>query len=641
MNQVTKYIFLILFSWNLFLFGGPTSLKAQSVCTIDDAELRYIGNHIAILEDLQDTFTIQQVADMSFNIIDTASILHLGSSSSSFWLKFTIRNELNQATKLSVDQALINYLKLYKQLKNRLFESVELGEHLPFYHRKYPHPVYIFDLNLNKNQTATYYLKVKSDENNTLPVAVSSEIELEKYLSNKDVFMGWFLGVMMVMFLYNFFVFISVRDKSYLYYVIYLATVCITQLSIQGYTFKYIWPNQTDWVQKATIIFACIATFFAIIFVQSFLKLKKQSPRINSLLGIIGLLFILPFIFVLFNQYHNAYVLLNLLTTVTCLLILFISYYFVYKKVAASHYFALAWTFLLIFAIMFSLRDVGVLPHNFLTFYGVIIGSTIEAILLSFALADQINTFRKESIQAVFEKEIVLKEQNSELERLVDQRTQEINQNMIRIEIQNNEKEILLKEIHHRVKNNLQIITSLLSLQNQNIEEVVLKQIFTSSQMRIKSMAIIHELLYQSNNFSKIDYQDYLQHLSQSLLDSYGQPNQDISLHIDAHAIQFNLETAIPLGLIINEAVTNSLKHGFKDRTEGILKISVELMEKEFYKMTIEDNGIGIPKDFNLEKSKSLGTNLMNKLVRQLEGNVTVESGYSGTALHFLFKQID
>jgi two-component sensor histidine kinase len=290
---------------------------------------------------------------------------------------------------------------------------------------------------------------------------------------------------------------------------------------------------------------------------------------------------------------------------------------------------------------MFSLRDVGVLPHNFLTFDGVIIGSTIEAILLSFALADQINTFRKESIQAVFEKEIVLKEQNSELERLVDQRTQEINQNMIRIEIQNNEKEILLKEIHHRVKNNLQIITSLLSLQNQNIEEVVLKQIFTSSQMRIKSMAIIHELLYQSNNFSKIDYQDYLQHLSQSLLDSYGQPNQDISLHIDAHAIQFNLETAIPLGLIINEAVTNSLKHGFKDRAEGILKISVELMEKELYKMTIEDNGIGIPKDFNLEKSKSLGTNLMNKLVRQLEGNVTVESGYSGTALHFLFKQID
>ena len=154
-------------------------------------------------------------------------------------------------------------------------------------------------------------------------------------------------------------------------------------------------------------------------------------------------------------------------------------------------------------------------------------------------------------------------------------------------------------------------------------------------------MAIIHELLYQSNNFSKIDYQDYLQHLSQSLLDSYGQPNQDISLHIDAHAIQFNLETAIPLGLIINEAVTNSLKHGFKDRAEGILKISVELMEKEFYKMTIEDNGIGIPKDFNLEKSKSLGTNLMNKLVRQLEGNVTVESGYSGTALHFLFKQIE
>jgi two-component sensor histidine kinase len=124
-------------------------------------------------------------------------------------------------------------------------------------------------------------------------------------------------------------------------------------------------------------------------------------------------------------------------------------------------------------------------------------------------------------------------------------------------------------------------------------------------------------------------------------LASYTQPNQDISLHVDAHAIQFNLETAIPLGLIINEAVTNTLKHGFKDKLKGILKISIELSENEFYKMIIEDNGQGVPKDFNFKKSKSLGTKLIKSLISQLEGNVRIESAYPGTALHFVFKQID
>ena len=100
-------------------------------------------------------------------------------------------------------------------------------------------------------------------------------------------------------------------------------------------------------------------------------------------------------------------------------------------------------------------------------------------------------------------------------------------------------------------------------------------------------------------------------------------------------------QNLVSLGLIINEAVTNSLKHGFKDRTEGILKISVELTENEFYKMTIEDNGIGIPKDFSFKKSKSLGTKLIKNLISQLEENVKIESAASGTALHFLFKQID
>ena len=121
---------------------------------------------------------------------------------------------------------------------------------------------------------------------------------------------------------------------------------------------------------------------------------------------------------------------------------------------------------------------------------------------------------------------------------------------------------------------------------------------------------------------------------------SYTQSSQEIALRVDADAIQFNLETAIPLGLIINEAVTNTLKHGFKNKTEGILQITIELSENEFYKMTIEDNGLGFPKDFNFKKSKSLGTKLIKNLISQLEGNVSIERATPGAILNFKFKQI-
>ena len=625
-----------------FLVFYTSLVTAQNTINVKSPEIQYIGKSIAVYEHhSKRDLSINTIDTINFNPqISTSEVLRLGESDSYFWLKFKIKNCTDASLQLSIDQALINFLKLYKKVENNKFISTELGEHLPFDQRNYKHPVYIFDLNLKKGDAATFYLQIKSDESNTLPIAISSKQELQSYLTNKDLFIGCFLGLILVMFLYNLMLYIKIKDTSYVYYILYLITIGLTQLSVQGYTYKYLWPNYPIIAQNNTIYLACFTAVFALFFVQSFLKTKTTNLRFHNAINVLSISFVIPILFLSFGNFYWAFNSMSILAALITLLILFVAYYYVYKGYTPALNFALGWTFLLLFTVCFVLRDIGVLPHNFLTFNGVIIGSSLEAIFLSFALADRINSYRDDLLKTTIEKEEILKRQNAKLEDSVQKRTQEIQLNLTKIEIQNNEKEILLKEIHHRVKNNLQIITSLLSLQNQTIEELRLKQIFTSSQMRIKSMAIIHEILYQSDNFSIINYQKYLNNLIDSLLKSYAGPEQKISSSVKAEGIQFNLETAIPLGLMMNEVITNSIKHGFNGRKSGHITIEITQINLKTYGMSIADDGNGFKIQETKKKKQTLGTKLITKLMRQLNGTVKLETSSSGTTYYCDFETI-
>ncbi|MCH2023345.1 MAG: ATP-binding protein [Saprospiraceae bacterium] len=626
----------------IFLCFCSNAVFAQNVFTVKDQSITYIGNYIGLHDPKIHVNDIEQVKNNTFVYSNSnRDILHLGPSDSYLWLKFSIQNNLsNSDLVLSIDQPAINFVKLFKMDVNGTFSSVELGEHLQFSNRKYDHPVYIFDLNLELGATATYYLQIKSDENNTLPIAVSSKRALNNYLSDKDVFIGSFLGVMVVMFLYNFMIFLFVKDRSYLFYIIYLGFLSLTQLSVQGYTFKYLWPNNLFLVTTGVILFACIATIAGILFAISFLKIKKSiHPKIYYFLYAHISLFVLTFFLGLSSNFYWAYTFLNLFTSSVSLGLLFISYYFLYKGYEPARFFSLAWTCLLVFVILFTLRDTGIIEHSFISFYGVIIGSMIEVIFLSIALADRINHYRNETVVAIKEKEYILAEQNSKLELLVEDRTKTINENYKKIKEQDSEKEVLLKEIHHRVKNNLQIITSLLSLQNQNLNNPELKNIFTSSQYRINSMAIIHEMLYKSNSLSSLKYEEYLVKLMESLLNTFDVDKKNIEFKISAPDIIMNLETAIPLGLIINEIVTNALKYAFKKNQKGCITIEMSELNQDDFLLKIGDNGIGISDDFNPLNSDSLGTKLIRKLTIQLEGALEMNNELEGTNYNITFKK--
>jgi two-component sensor histidine kinase len=203
----------------------------------------------------------------------------------------------------------------------------------------------------------------------------------------------------------------------------------------------------------------------------------------------------------------------------------------------------------------------------------------------------------------------------------------------------NHEKELLLKEIHHRVKNNMQVIASLVSLQVRNIKDVTTVYELEQIRNRITAMAMIHEMLYQSKDLAQINYGKYIKKMVQSLVDSMKDYKAKIHLKLNVRQIHLNVDTAIPLGLIINELVTNSLKYAFPNGDSGCITLKITEGQDQ-YEMHIGDDGVGFPKGFDYDKSTSLGIRLVHNLVEQLDGSLNRTNGV-GTHYAITFKEID
>lgn len=186
------------------------------------------------------------------------------------------------------------------------------------------------------------------------------------------------------------------------------------------------------------------------------------------------------------------------------------------------------------------------------------------------------------------------------------------------------EKEVLLKEVHHRVKNNLQVISSILNLQSSYVKDQNTLNLLKECQNRIKSMAFIHESLYQNKDFSNINFSEYLVMLAKNLLHSYGMLENRIRLVLDVEKVALNLDLSIPCGLIVNEIISNALKYAFPGEREGVISIELKLKGDKLY-LVIGDNGVGLPPELDFRNTESLGLQLVVTLVEQLNGEIDVD----------------
>jgi two-component system, sensor histidine kinase PdtaS len=200
-------------------------------------------------------------------------------------------------------------------------------------------------------------------------------------------------------------------------------------------------------------------------------------------------------------------------------------------------------------------------------------------------------------------------------------------------------RETNLRELHHRIKNNLQVISSLLFLQSRHTRDPVAEEVLKESQSRVKSIALIHEKLYRSRELSRIDFAEYIQDLVGDLFRAYGMGREAVTARIRVEGISLGIDTAVPCGLIVNELVSNVLKHAYPDGRRGEVCVTLSTVEPEEFLLTVEDDGVGLPEGFDWRTGDSLGLKLVMDLTRQIDGHAEVDRD-EGTRFRIRFKEL-
>jgi two-component system NtrC family sensor kinase len=411
-----------------------TKVSAQNLIVFK-GDNKVIGQNVSILEDSTKRLDFYSARKSAGFVQSHIQVPNLQLSTSVFWLRFTIKNKsLENQLLLSLENPTLDECEFYYPVKGA-YTKEKLSDNNPFEKRKYKHQDFLFDVKIPIDSTATFYLKVRSNEQMVLPLVLGTPQKIAEIKLTRDLLWGLLIGILLVMILYNTFVFISTKDISYLYYVLYAFFIALTQTSLSGYTYRFIFPNFPALFNMGIIIFNALGGIAFSLFAQSFLAIKERMPKMVKIFNLIIVLYSLTIVVRLLG-----YALISYRMTDVCALIVTVSIYFVIIQLSLKGYrpakfFLLAWTMFFTGVILFVLRNLGLLPYNSYTNYTMPIGTAIEVILLSLALADRINIFKaekersqEESLKLLQENEKIIREQNIVLELKVNERTIELSE---------------------------------------------------------------------------------------------------------------------------------------------------------------------------------------------------------------------
>ena len=603
------------------------------------------GNYLHTLEDKKGLTSFLDISNNPLFVRSTSAIPNFGVTSSCYWVKLIVKNETNSTEDfmLEFEKITADNLTLYYKVNDGTSDYTIINANNR--QKKYLSRLFLFDLNIPTNKSATIFIKYKTNWATTFPILISSRVKMLQDIFNEELIKGIYIGILFIMVFYNLFIYFSIKDRSYLYYVIYISFFLALQLNDLGYTHKYLFYNYPIFYDLGIKILPSLTSISAILFVRNFLNTKLHCSKLDKGLNILVIAFTLILGFSFNNQDNELYfTLINILTLTIALYLLLIGAVLSYKGTFLAKYFLVAWSILLLSIIQFNLSNLGLIPYYEITDHSLEIGSLIEVFLLSLALAHRINTLKKEkensqeeTIQLIQEKKNIIKNQNTILENLVYERTKELEQQNKIISDKDAEKSIMMREIHHRVKNNLQMINSMVRLQTRYHDKENTINSLKEVERRILTMAVLHEKMYQSDNLISVNIKDFITTVIIDLLNIY-KNEKKFKYKVDAPEINFKSESILYIGLLISELITNSLKHGFHTLEDGYLYINLHQNGHNDYIINVSNNGDKIDID-KFNTSESLGQRLIHNFVKQLNGDLSIQCNDDITTFSVRFKE--
>jgi two-component sensor histidine kinase len=601
----------------LILLLVPTGRPMAAEPMILPPELKRLslGGHMDILEDQARQWTIHDI--VTERVAARFTLSHgespgFGFTASAYWVRFAVMNPWDREIQWCLEVAYppMDSIVLYIPTQADQFQIKRGGDHLPFHVRDVDYKDFIFLLQTPPKSRQIYYMRFENAGAINLPLTILSLSALAEKINHEQILLGIYHGAILVMLVYNFFIFISIRDPSYLYYVLFNCGWVLAMLTLNGLAFQYLWPHAVWWANNSLLFFFCFSFMWGVQFSRSFLDTARHTPVCDVMLRALLALAVLGMACALLTTYHISVRLTNIIG-MTCVLVWITGFLCLWRGVRAARYYVIAWSALILGITILSLKNLGILPYNTFTVWAPQLGSATEITLLSLGLADRIRTLRQEKERA--EKAL--------------------------IDTQLTMQDALLKEVHHRVKNNLQVIASLLNLQSRQVRDAQTVEMFRESQNRVQSMALIHERLYHSNDAARLDFESYLRTLMAYLFASYSTSNTAIALKLNVDHITFGVDTAIPCGLIVHELVANALKHAFPGGKPGEIHLDLRAGDNGRYTLRVRDNGDGFPEDVDFRRVESLGLKLVNMLTQQLDGVIELQRN-GGTAFTITFTEL-
>jgi len=611
--RVFRYLFSMLCITTLLLHGIEISNNSQEQILLPSATL--------YIDDTQ-TLSIDKIQNKKFIPIYEEQIGFGYAPDFNVWIKLELTNPYNQKIKkvLEYTNPLTAFLALYNaKTQNLLYKGgISASSVLKSINPTFP-------VTLEAHETKVYYLKAYSSVT-TLIVGLSlwDVDDFYQKESKYQFILALFFGAMGIIIFYNLFIYFSVREKVYLYYVLAFAGIIFHHLFYRGLAGLYfLSPSETMGVVKYATFIVAIPTFFLTLFTKDMLKLE-QYPKLNFFLSSYLLIFTICTIFCYIFDLNN---LRNLFSVILLVILFSITMYALLHQNRQAKLIMLGWVALLSSGSLMYLSSIGIYDI-FQTFpYYVELALLVETLLFSLILADRLKELRLEKISS---QEKFIRYQADEEDRLTELVAKKTSQLQVSVK----EKDLLLQELNHRVKNSIQTIVSFLRLQIDETENEDMQQTLIHIENRILSISHLYSLLYAKHDISYINAYEYFSLLIENIQNTLHKEEITVKLNTD---VALHSEVAVYCGFIINEAVTNALQHAFKENEEGIITITLTSIGK-IYLLTVIDDGKGF--DISIEYS-SLGLTIIESLATyQLHGTLSIESK-QGTELIITWEEKD